>query len=186
MIDTILDKIHKLSEKKPFLLVAIDGRCCAGKTTLAAELQSRIHCNIIHMDDFFLRPEERTENRLKLPGENIDHERFFQEVLLPLSQNEEFSFRPYDCKKQALTGPITVSPKPLTIIEGSYSCHNLLRQYYDLTIFMDTDSNTQLLRIAARNGESALGIFRDKWIPLEEAYFDAFSVRNHCELYFKN
>lgn len=186
MIDTILDKIRKLSEDKPFLLVAIDGRCCAGKTSLAKELQKRIPCNIIHMDDFFLRPEQRTEKRLMLPGENVDHERFLQEVLLPLSQNEEFSFRPYDCKKQTLANPITVSPKPLTIIEGSYSCHNLLRQYYDLKIFLDTDSATQLLRITARNGDGALCIFRDKWIPLEEAYFDAFSVRKLCDLYFKN
>ena len=168
---------------KKVLIIGCPG---SGKTTLAKELQNRIPCNIIHMDDFFLRPEQRTEKRLTLPGENVDHERFLQEVLLPLSKNEEFSFRPYDCKKQTLSTPVTISPKPLTIIEGSYSCHNLLRQYYDLTIFLDTDNEVQLLRIAARNGESALSMFRDKWIPLEEAYFDAFSVRKLCDLYFKN
>ena len=185
MIHTILQKIGELSAEKSFLLVAIDGRCCAGKTSLSKKIRANVPCNIIHMDDFFLRPEQRTEKRLKTPGENIDHERFLPEVLLPLSQNKEFSFRPYDCKQQTLAGAITVPAMPLTIIEGSYSCHESLRQYYDLRIFLDTDEDLQLQRIKNRNGANALDMFRNKWIPLEEAYFKAFSVRNQCELYFK-
>lgn len=38
---------------KASMLIAIDGRCAAGKTTLAALLKKEINCNIIHMDDFF-------------------------------------------------------------------------------------------------------------------------------------
>ena len=29
--------------------------------------------NLIHMDDFFLRPHQRSRERLAIPGENIDH-----------------------------------------------------------------------------------------------------------------
>ena len=39
-------------EKRPFV-IAIDGRCASGKTTLAGRLQKEIDCNIIHMDHFF-------------------------------------------------------------------------------------------------------------------------------------
>lgn len=34
------------------VIVAIDGRCGSGKTTLAAKLQKQLHCSVFHMDDF--------------------------------------------------------------------------------------------------------------------------------------
>ena len=49
------------------VIVAIDGRCGSGKTTLAAKLQKQLHCSVFHMDDFFLRPEQRTEERFAAP-----------------------------------------------------------------------------------------------------------------------
>ena len=42
------------------IIIAIDGNCTAGKTTLAAVLEKEYDCNVFHMDDFFLRPEQRT------------------------------------------------------------------------------------------------------------------------------
>ena len=53
----LLRRIHALAAVQPRVLVAIDGRCAAGKTTLAASLQAQLGCNVFHMDDFFLRPE---------------------------------------------------------------------------------------------------------------------------------
>lgn len=40
------------NSKEP-LLIAIDGRCTAGKTTLASIVKEKINCNVIHMDHFF-------------------------------------------------------------------------------------------------------------------------------------
>ena len=37
-------------------IIAIDGRCAAGKTTLAARLAKELGGDVIHMDDFFLPP----------------------------------------------------------------------------------------------------------------------------------
>ena len=59
-------------EKTPFL-VAVDGRCGAGKTTFAAFLQEKFGWSVLHMDHFFLRPEQRTKERLGTPGGNIDY-----------------------------------------------------------------------------------------------------------------
>ena len=50
------------------------------------------------MDDFFLRPEQRTAQRLAQSGGNVDWERFQAEVLIPLRQGISFSYRPYDCR----------------------------------------------------------------------------------------
>ena len=62
-------------------IIAIDGRCAAGKTTLAARLAKELGGDVIHMDDFFLRVEQRTPERMKEVGGNVDYERFEKTVL---------------------------------------------------------------------------------------------------------
>ena len=57
--------LQALPENGAPRIVALDGRCAAGKTTLAARLQQRSGCNVVHMDDFFLRPAQRTKARLR-------------------------------------------------------------------------------------------------------------------------
>ena len=47
------------------VLVAIDGPCTSGKTTLAGKLAEIYDCNLLHMDDYFLRPQQRTEERFE-------------------------------------------------------------------------------------------------------------------------
>ena len=72
--------INAIKEIKRFkvkpLLIAVEGRCASGKTTLASALQKELGCCVFHMDDFFLRPEQRTRERLLTAGGNIDYERF--------------------------------------------------------------------------------------------------------------
>lgn len=165
------------------MLIAIDGRCAAGKTTLAAHLQGLWDCNMFHMDDFFLRPSQRTPERLREPGGNVDYERFLGEVLVPLRKGEPFAYRPYDCKTQALKGPVPVQSKSVNFIEGSYSCHPALWDNYDLHIFLTLEPDEQLRRIALRNGAD-MPMFQEKWIPLEECYFSACQAKQHCELIF--
>lgn len=178
-------EIRRLLREKERVLVAIDGRCAAGKSTLAESLRELCDCSVIHMDHFFPQPEQRTAERLNTPGGNVDHERFLQEVLLPLTRGEAVSYRPYDCKIQALTGAIQVASKPVTVVEGSYSCHPSLREYYDLTVFLTVDEAEQLRRIERRNGAEAAILFRERWIPLEERYFSAYSVAERCDLRFQ-
>ena len=168
----------------PHSIVAIDGRCGGGKSTLAAAIAAELDCNLIHMDDFFLRPEQRTPERLATAGENIDHERFLEEVLLPLQRGEPFAYRPFDCSRMALGAPVDVCPKALTVVEGSYSLHPKLFSYYDLRIFVDIDPEEQMKRIVKRNPLSA-EIFRTRWIPMEEAYFSAFAVKENSDIVYR-
>lgn len=183
--EKIESEIRRLLPTKRPILVAIDGRCAAGKTTLAEKLQELCGCGVVHMDHFFLRPQQRTEERLNTPGGNVDRERVLQEVLLPLSRGEAVSYRPYDCRLQALKEAVQVAPGPITVIEGAYACHPSLREYYDLKVFLTVEREEQLRRIRRRNGPEAAVQFQERWIPLEERYFAACGVEDCCDLRFE-
>lgn len=176
-IDALVNNSNKLQ-----IIVAIDGRCASGKTTLATYLSENYECNVFHMDDFFLPPAKRTLERLKEPGGNVDYERFLDEVLIPLRINDEFDYCPYNCKTQSMSECIHVNPLRLVVIEGAYSCRPELMEYYDLKIFMSVGEKEQKKRIMQRNGEKAAKIFESRWIPYEEKYFKAFNIKEKCDV----
>jgi uridine kinase len=167
------------------LLIAVDGRCASGKTTLAAALKKETDCSVIHADHFFLRPEQRTEERMNEAGGNIDYERLRAEVMLPLSQGKVFSYRKFDCGKMELSDEIKIEPNKIAVIEGSYSCHPELWDFYGLRIFLTAEPEEQFCRILNRGGREAAELFRRRWIPMEEKYFSRFKIRERCDLVFQ-
>lgn len=172
----ILNEIDKLMVLNHKILVAIDGNSGAGKSTLANMFHKYYDCNIFHMDDFFLRPELKTPERLKEVGGNVDYTRFKEEVLDNLMNDIQFKYQVYNCKIQALDSFSVVKPKKLNVIEGSYSMHPTLINYYDYKIFLSIDSESQIKRILERNGEFMLKRFIDEWIPKENEYFSKFNI----------
>ena len=87
-----------LREENRPILVAVDGRCGAGKTTFAARCAQVFgDCSVLHMDDFFLPPDKRTPERLSTPGGNVDYERAEEELFAPLSRGGSAAYRPFDC-----------------------------------------------------------------------------------------
>ena len=171
---SLFQRIDALLAEKPFVRVAIDGNCAAGKSTLGALLQEVYGANLFHMDDYFLPFACKTPERLAEPGGNVDYERF----------REEAAGRPFDCAAQALGAWQTAGPKPLTVVEGSYSLHPTLRGAYDLKVFLAIDPERQSARILARNGAEKHRRFIEEWIPLENAYFSALDIRSLCDLAF--
>ena len=71
---------------------------------------------------------------------------------------------------------------PIRIIEGSYTHHPELMKYYDFRVFLDTPPTLQWERILKREGETRAEAFRERWIPLEEKYLSAHSVKEHADL----
>ncbi len=179
--DRLVQTIRRRLPGAP-LLIAIDGRCGAGKTTLAQRLQQELGGRVFHMDDFFLRPVQRTAERLAHPGENVDHERFLAEVLAPARQGLPVTFRPYLCRRQALGDAVHAEAAALTVVEGAYACHPALWDSYDLRVFLTVKPNEQLRRIRRRSGPEQAAVFRTRWIPLEEQYFAAFSIPQRCDI----
>ena len=88
---------------------------------------------------------------------------------------------PFDCQTFGLKSAVEVEIGRVVIIEGSYCCHPNLWKYYDLHVFLDVDEQLQKSRITARNGEKA-EMFFNRWIPLEERYFNKMQLREKCEL----
>ena len=185
IIQEIKRQIGILPETRKNMIISVDGRCAAGKSTLANALQAELGCSVFHMDDFFLRPEQRTNERLNTPGENVDHERFYKEILFPLlNGNTRIIFRPFDCRRRELIRPLSVDVGRIVLVEGSYSCHPSLWDCYDLHIFLTVSAAEQMNRIIRREGVERSVTFREKWIPLEESYFKAFHIEERCELRF--
>ena len=147
-------KMQQQAQDRP-VIVAIDGRCASGKTTLCSFIEQKTGYTVLHLDHFFL-----------------------------LRQGVSFSYHPYDCSVQQLTDAVEVLPTSIVFVEGSYSCHPALWKGYDLHIFLTVQPTEQLRRIAIRNGQQGLKVFQERWIPLEERYFSAFSVQQRCELCF--
>ncbi len=177
----ILDAVSNLLEEKDTVIISVDGPCASGKTTLSQRISEHFDCNVIHMDDFFLRPEQKNAQRLAEIGGNLDRERFMEQVLMPLSRGETFSYRPYLCSLGCLGEEIFIPRKKLYVVEGSYSQHPYFGDVYDLRIFLEISPEKQRERLCARNPER-LERFLSEWIPKEKAYFDTYRIKDHADL----
>lgn len=177
----VFKKIDESIKNRKSITIAIEGNSGAGKSSLAGYISSIYDSNLIHMDNFFLRPEQKTEDRLNEVGGNIDYERFNREVIKGLKSNLEFEYQTYDCKTLKLDDVHRVKPKMLNIIEGVYSMHPLFIDIYDLKIFLEIDEKTQVERILKRNGELMLSRFINEWIPMENKYFREMNIRDKSD-----
>lgn len=180
-MDALLARIDSLLRGKDLVTIAIDGPCASGKTTLAAFLADAFAGQVIHMDDFFLRPHQRTKERLSEVGGNLDRERFAKEVLKPLSEKKAFSYQPYLCSEGRLGYPVAVTPRGLVILEGSYSRHPAFGEPYDLTVFCAVSPTLQRERILKRPSHLHKRFF-EEWIPMEVAYFSQFQIAERSDL----
>ncbi len=171
-----------LASERPVLLVAIDGRCATGKTTLTARLAGRFECTVFHMDDFFLRPEQRTAERLAAAGGNVDYERVAAEVLAPLRAGQTAEYRPWGCRTGAFGAPVRPARTRLNIIEGAYALHPTLRDLYDLRVVLTAPFDVRLARLRRREDEAHFRDYLSKWIPLEDLYFAKTGVEEAADI----
>lgn len=167
-------------------IIAIDGRCSSGKTTLATYLAMAIDAQVIHMDDFFLPFNMRTSQRESEIGGNIHYERFRKEVISKLCSNRPFIYQIYNCSKETYSNSNIYDPNKTIIIEGSYSSHPKFAKYYDYLIFTSISKKEQLSRIINRNGIEMLQIFKKEWIPKEEAYFKNEKIKEKADYLINN
>ena len=183
-VEKIIDAIVNALERKERITVAIDGPCASGKTTLASKLHARLGGNLFKVDDFFLRPCQRTEARLAEIGGNFDYERLLYEVISPLKEGETVNYRPYVCYKGEFGEWISSPPERLNIVEGSYSTHPVLGDYADVRIFVTVSPKEQIRRIEDRD-PVLLSRFINEWIPKETAYFEKFGIKDRCDIIFE-
>lgn len=167
----------KLLKRKGSAVIAIDGRCGCGKSTLGELMREIFSCNVFHMDDFYLPKEMRTENWLELPGGNMDLVRFRREVLENVFAGRAVPYRPFDCSTGTLGEEVLTPPTKLTVMEGSYSHHPALEAGYDLKIFVTCEKPEQLRRLRERERDY-FPTFQRLWMPLEEQYIRLCALEN--------
>lgn len=167
------------------LVIAIEGPCTAGKSTLSEVIKETYNCNVIHMDDFFLPFELRGHKRMCEIGGNIDYERFKTEVVEKLHSDSPFLYGKFSCSEGKVTEHIEITPKKLTIIEGVYSMHPHFGDIYDYKIFLDISIDIKLERLKKRSPEK-LEKFIYEWIPKEDLYFTGFNIKEKCDLVINN
>lgn len=173
---------NHLQENTPFIL-AIDGMCGSGKTTLAQYLSSIFHTSIIHMDNFFLPFERKTPKRLAEAGGNIDYERFLEIAIPALQRRKPFSYLAYNCQTSAYDREIEIEQCELIIVEGSYSLHQKFGPYYDMSLFLSVDFEEQLQRLEKRcNNQTKFQRFQTEWIPMENFYHEKQHVLQRADM----
>ena len=171
---SILASVTERAKQSPApFVVSIDGRCAAGKSSLALFLAEKLQAPVLHIDDFYLPFSHRTEKRLSVVGGHIDFERFEQEVLLPIRQKKEFLYRPYSAHEDLWKTTQKIVPQHLYIVEGSYSQLPTLLPSYQYRIFLTVSADIQQTRLLKREGECKLKKFLSHWIKEEERYFSA-------------
>lgn len=180
----LFSRIDRMLSVQNTVTVAIEGGCCAGKTSLANLLQTVYNCSIIHMDDFFLPAELRTAARLNEKGGNIDYERFRREITPGVTAGKPFYYRKYDCRTGKLTDRIQVAPKRLYVIEGVYSMHPRLELNYDIPVFLHISHEEQARRVLLREPPEKQRRFFNEWIPKEDIYFQEFKPSCRCSMHF--
>ncbi len=174
-------KLDKALCQKSHVFAGIDGMCASGKSSLATFLQYIYGCSVIHADDFFLQPHQRTPERLVEVGGNIDYERL-SEVVDKAAKGIEFSYSRFCCMKQALDEEKTVMPTSLTVLEGAYCLHPKVNAACDVRVFLSTYNEVQKARISNRETKEMAERFKDEWIPKEHAYFAAYAIRESCDV----
>ena len=168
--------IMKKAEEAARVLVTIDGPCASGKTTLARELSSLLDCDVIHTDDFVVPHRQKTPERLAVPGGNCDWERLARDVIIPWKSGSAVRYRKYNCHEDRLETPEPIVSEKLLILEGCYCNLPAIRDQADVRLFAETPEEIRLERLKQRESPESLALFRSRWIPLENAYFEKYGL----------
>lgn len=170
-VDQLVAFIQKRIISGRMTFVAIDGPSGAGKTTLAEALQnSRLAATVVHMDDFYsdegvdplggLTPEEACD-------EYVDWQRLQELVLEPLKDGDNGYYQVYDWVAHRPDTWVTLQPRGVLVIEGVYAMRPELREAYDVTVYVDTPSETRLSRLSMRPDNP---VWVKRWAEAEEWY----------------
>lgn len=165
-----------LAEPRGRMVFGIDGNCCAGKSTAA---RSFANINVVSIDHFYKPFDKRKE---EIAG-NIDFARLIDEVLMPYLWGMDFSYDHYDPHVAKVVASYEVDSSLPLCIEGTYSLHPCISDYYDLKVFLSCSNEVQLKRLKQRQGGD-IADFLTKWLPKERAYFAHFAIEETADQRF--
>lgn len=163
-----------LKHQAPKSIIALEGRCASGKTTLCQALEKSY--TILHMDDFFLPTVRKTKERLNEIGGNINYELVLESLIqiqkAYQNHQKKVTLQIFCCTTQTYMSQ-EIELKDSVIVEGVYAFHPYFRAQFDKLMYLEVDKNTQLSRIKQRKRAAD---YLNIWMPLEEIYYKHIDV----------
>lgn len=154
-LEDVISQLERLSHEKPRIIVAIDGRGGAGKSSLARTLVERFPKSAYVEHDWFHLPKDEV-----VDGRRFDPERLIAEVITPFRVGaQKLTCRRYNWGYLAglpegfHETPIVIEHKELLIVEGCETLHQALVPHFDLRIWLDTSPAVSLERGMRRDIE---------------------------------
>lgn len=153
-------------------ILALDGKCCSGKTTIATLLEKENDVTIIHVDDFF----DKSSSEF-----GINSQRLIKEVFNTIALHKPLTYNKWDCTNKRYQSILINNVKPLVIVEGVYSSNLELIDRYQGIIYLNVDDHNQMHRLQFRS-KNLISRFISEWIPRENNYFKKYNIIQKANL----
>ncbi len=159
---------------KDFTIFALEGKCASGKTTISNNLKNH---TIIDVDDFFLKQDKKTHERLNEVGGNIDYD-LYLECIKKIRPNKTITYTIFDCMTQSYKEK-TIKIQNNVLLVGVYSYHPIVRQYIDKLCYLIVNEQEQYERLKTR---TMFNRFINEWVPLENKYYGNFDFLGNADI----
>ncbi|RYC03832.1 uridine kinase family protein [Nocardioides zhouii] len=180
----VLSAISRLdtSESKRPLLICIDGLGGSGKSTMAVAIRDAPEVlAVVEGDDFYGPAEDEWAAFTAQQGYErfFDHERLAREVLRPLRRGEDTRYQRYDWQNNVLGDWVELPAQGVVAVEGVYMLRPQLREFWDLSLFVDTPWPIRLDRQVSRgqNTEQSIKL----WTDAEKYYERTFEPASRAD-----
>ncbi|MFF1251975.1 chorismate-binding protein [Pseudarthrobacter sp. NPDC058329] len=157
------------------VIIAIDGRSGAGKTTLAVELAARLRAHhkvaLFHLEDIY-------------PGWNglmAGVDRYVATVLEPLSRGDAATWTSWDWENHHDGGACVTLPAEIVIVEGVGSAAAAARPLLAAVIWADSPEAVRRTRALDRDG-GTYEPYWDQWAAQEEEWLRSDDVAGHADV----
>jgi uridine kinase len=175
--DVLCDRIDSLRTVAPApVLVALDGRSAAGKSTLAQQVAARTAALVIDGDDFYRGGDDafwRACSPVEKVALVIDWRRQ-RTLLTKLGRGEPARWQPYDWEADdgRRGAEVSVGPAAVVILDGAYSARPELADLFALRVLLDVPRPTRRERLLRREGEPYRADWEARWGEAEDLYFE--------------
>lgn len=195
MIDAMRGYVERQLELRGApLVVAVDGRSGAGKSTIATQLAAVMPATVIPTDDFFAAELTAADWNARSPSERardaIDWRRLRRLVLEPLRAGRAAIWHPFDFAAGEredgsyafASESVRREPAPLIILDGAYSSRPELADLVNCVILVDAPIATRRERLALREAPAFLEVWHTRWDAAEDSYFTKVRPRESFDI----